>query len=358
MVLRKITNKGAITMDHIHSNTIEGVRTPGRHLSLEERGMIQALHRQGLSLRDIAAAVGCAHTQPFSMSFGVERWSLDACVGYARRNKLFTLEQISCTKTLYNMLWANKLPISLFEVPRALGHKRHRIWVRKNKRIKGRSIEERPAIVNDGTEIGHWEVDTVVGQRAGREAVVFTAVEKVTRNYIAIRIPGRTCAGIEAALAQLQDLYGTERFSQIFKTMTADNGPEFETLSQFERLGTKMYFTHPYSSWERAQNECHNGLLRDFIPKGMAIERFSDEDILNMADALNQRPAVFWATIRRQSCLMHSSMKFMLLSVFLDYGCLNSTCNLPKKLIHFHTLLYHGLSYLLKVEVPYSYRKY
>ena len=52
-------------MDHIHSNTIEDVRTPGRHLSLEERGMIQALHRQGLSLRDIAAAVGCAHTTVF-----------------------------------------------------------------------------------------------------------------------------------------------------------------------------------------------------------------------------------------------------------------------------------------------------
>ena len=68
-------------------------------------------------------------------------------------------------------------------------HKRHRKWVRKNKRMKGRSIEERPAVVNDGTEIGHWEVDTVVGQRAGREAVVFTAVEKVTRNYIALDVP-------------------------------------------------------------------------------------------------------------------------------------------------------------------------
>lgn len=86
------------------------------------------------------------------------------------------------------------------------------------------------------------------------------------------------CAGVESALAQLQELYGAERFSQIFKMMTADNGPEFENLSQFESLG---YFTYPYSSWERAQNEHHNGLLRDFIPKGMSIERFSDEDILN-----------------------------------------------------------------------------
>ena len=65
MVLREIINKGAITMDHIHSNTMEEVRIPGRHLSLEERGMMQALHRQGLSLRNIAAAVGSAHTTVF-----------------------------------------------------------------------------------------------------------------------------------------------------------------------------------------------------------------------------------------------------------------------------------------------------
>lgn len=70
----EIINKGAITIDHIHSNTIEDVRTSGLHLSLEERGMIQALHRRGLSLRNIAAAVGCAHTT-FSMSFGMERRS-------------------------------------------------------------------------------------------------------------------------------------------------------------------------------------------------------------------------------------------------------------------------------------------
>ena len=52
-------------MDPIHSNTIEDVRTSGRHLSLKERGIIQALHRQGLSLRNIAATVGCAHTTVF-----------------------------------------------------------------------------------------------------------------------------------------------------------------------------------------------------------------------------------------------------------------------------------------------------
>ena len=45
MVLLEIINKGAITMDHIHSNTMEDVRIPGHYLSLEERGMIQDLYR-------------------------------------------------------------------------------------------------------------------------------------------------------------------------------------------------------------------------------------------------------------------------------------------------------------------------
>ena len=33
-------------MDQAHFNTIEDVRKSGRHLSLEERGMIQALYQQ------------------------------------------------------------------------------------------------------------------------------------------------------------------------------------------------------------------------------------------------------------------------------------------------------------------------
>ena len=76
-------------MDQSHFNTIENVRKSGRNLSLEERGMIQALHQQGCSLRSIVAEVGCAKVY-----------------------RLFQPEQIPCTKTLYNMLWADKLPLS------------------------------------------------------------------------------------------------------------------------------------------------------------------------------------------------------------------------------------------------------
>ena len=49
-------------MDYAYSTTMEAVRKSGKHFTLDERGQIQALHREGFSLRAIAARVGCSHT--------------------------------------------------------------------------------------------------------------------------------------------------------------------------------------------------------------------------------------------------------------------------------------------------------
>ena len=51
-----------------------------------------------------------------------------------------------------------------------------------------------------------------------------------------------------------------------------------------------VYFTHPYSSWEKGTNEYHNKLLRRFIPKGISMTRYSAEDIAYMADWANTLP--------------------------------------------------------------------
>ena len=69
-----------------------------------------------------------------------------------------------------------------------------------------------------------------------------------------------------------------------------DNGPEFSGFTQLENWGSQVYFAHPYTAWERPQNERHNGLFRAFVPKGVSIESFSPEYILSAADDLNGRP--------------------------------------------------------------------
>lgn len=317
-------------------------RKRGQHLQREDRGAIQSLKNEGYTVRAIARKLNCSHstvanelkrgTPPRKSKKGrapcysakrgeavykanrkrskrlhklirctkfiawvvmkvrTEKWSLDACVGYARLHKLFPADEMVCTHTLYNELWAGNLPLSVTEVPEALKRRQaKKKQTRENKKDYGKIIDERPEIAALRVEEGHWEGDTVVGKREGRESVVLSLLEKKTENYLAFRIPGRTSEAVMTAMKRLRDEFG-DKFSHVFKTITVDNGSEFADFSQTETWGSKVYFAHPYSSWERAQNERHNGLFRAFIPKGVSMELFSDEDILMAADKLNGRP--------------------------------------------------------------------
>lgn len=329
-------------MDQLNSTTFTPDRERGQHLKFEDRCSIKIYHKQGFSLRKIADAVDCAASTvlnelrrgtgkrngsrgrdpEYSAKRGQKnyeinrsrchkghkvnpdsefikwvaqqvvnhKWSFDACVGYARKHELFPAEEIVCTKTLYNELWAGNLPVTLFDVPEALGrsHRKHR--PRRNKRILGKSIEERPLIADTRQECGHWEIDTVIGRKSGRESVVLTLVEKSTDYYIALKIPGKDADSVITAMEVLKEEYGEDNFSEIFKTITADNGSEFDRLSEIEAWGVEIYFAHPYSSWERAQNERHNRLLRRYIPKWSSIEKYSAEQILWFADEINDLP--------------------------------------------------------------------
>jgi IS30 family transposase len=339
---KPFTKEEAITMDCQDNTTFQTERTRGQHLRLDDRGAIQWLHNLGYSNRTIARKLNCSSTtignelrrgtpehspgrrgrkpgytarrgqaayeahrrhcrkphrilccEKFTL-FVVKqvrehRWSLDACVGYARLHYLFEADAMVCTKTLYNALRAGQMPLTPFELPEMLKRKPRTPKNHVNKRPKGRSIEERPAVANERSEIGHWEADTVVGRRAGMDSVVLTLLEKSTDHYFALRIPGRTSEAVMEAMRSIRSDYG-DKFSQIFKTITTDNGSEFEDLSLIEQWGTNVYFAHPYSSWERPQNERHNGLLRRYIPKGVSIDRYHAEQILAFSDEINGLP--------------------------------------------------------------------
>ena len=73
--------------------------------------------------------------------------------------------------------------------------------------------------------------------------------------------------------------YG-DRFGQVFKTITTDNGSEFAQLSNLEDISnTLVYFAHPYTSCEKGSVERHNRLIRRFIPKGKQISDYTPDQI-------------------------------------------------------------------------------
>lgn len=71
---------------------------------------------------------------------------------------------------------------------------------------------------------------------------------KKTDYYIAIKIPFKDSSPVKNAMEVLRDEYGEDKFSEVFKTITADNGSEFENLKSLEEWGVQIYFAHPYSS--------------------------------------------------------------------------------------------------------------
>lgn len=57
-----------------------------------------------------------------------------------------------------------------------------------------------------------------------------------------------------------------------------------------KRLKTKIFFAHPYSSWEKGCIEYHNKLIRQYIPKGTDFEDVSDGILKDIITKINKRP--------------------------------------------------------------------
>ena len=177
----------------------------------------------------------------------------------------------------------------LFHKPHTLRRKTSKHWNHENKRVFGKSISKRPAAAALRVEEGHWEGDTVVGKRNGREAVILTLLEKKTENCLPLRIRNRTSQAVMEAMWALRAEFG-DNLSRVFQTITVDNGGEFADSAKVEEWSTQVFFAHPCTSWESAQNERHNGLFRAFFPKGVSIAQYSEEDVRSAADELNGRP--------------------------------------------------------------------
>ena len=219
-----------------------------------------------------------------------DSWSPDACVGVAINSGMFKRSEIVCTKTLYHYIDIDLLLVKNIDLPLKLRRNNKSVRVKKHKKKLGKSIEERPEHISSREEFGHWEIDTVIGEKSNNDYALLTLVERKTRNAIIRKIESKTASSVIKEIKNIQDFFG-DKFSEIFKTITSDNGLEFADLATLENFtDTKVYFTHPYSSFEKGTNERHNGLIRRFIPKGKRISNYNLDQILFIEDWMNTLP--------------------------------------------------------------------
>lgn len=227
-----------------------------------------------------------------------EKYSPDAVIGEIK-TKGIIFERMICTKTLYNYIDKNIFAnISNKDLPVKKNKKR-----RKYKKLKialnnlrGTSIEERPQHIENRESCGHWEMDCVVGSRGGSSAVLLVLTERATREEIIRKMPNKTQESVIKILDEIEKKY-KKKFTEKFKTITVDNGTEFLYFKGMERSvidsnkkRVKIYYAHPYSSWERGTNENANKMIRRFIPKGTDISKISKQAIKRIEQWLNNYP--------------------------------------------------------------------
>lgn len=147
------------------------------------------------------------------------------------------------------------------------------------------SIDERPAEVQGRAVPGHWEGDLIVGK--GHQSAIGTLVERTTRTIILVPLTGMDAETVRLAFEQ--EFASVPQ--QMKQTLTYDNGREMSGHKTFTtNTQIKVYFTHPYSPWERPTNENSNGLVRDYFPKGTDFSQVRAERLKEVQEQLNTRP--------------------------------------------------------------------
>ena len=211
-----------------------------------------------------------------------------------RQEEIKDMETI-CTATFYNYVEQNKIDgFDKEELPMKTKRKSKNERKEGKTDPKGTSIEERPFKPDDRSEFGHWEGDTIVGGRNIKNSgAVFTLVERKTRFQLTIKMKDRKANTVYKAVKLLKKRYpelNNYKPSDIFKTITFDNGSEFSKWKDIEKyLKTKTYFAHPYSSYERGSNENGNKLLRIFLPKGCNINEYNEDYVMRANELINTK---------------------------------------------------------------------
>jgi IS30 family transposase len=296
-------------------------------ITSEERYVIQALRKQGLSLAAVGGQVGRSpatisrelrrnlssqgHYTPFKADqkararrsrsrrnarFKADDWLLVAqlleldwspeqVAGWLRLHELLAISH----ETIYLHIWRDKRSGGqLWRHLRQAGkrrRKRYGAYDSRGRLAGKRHISERPAEVETRTVIGHWEIDTVKGDDQARHSVL-TMVERATGYLQVGKLQRHTAAATTARAVEL-----IARQAGRIATITADNGTEFHDYGQIEAAtGTLFYFATPHHSWERGSCENANGLLRQYLPKRASMAQITQADCDTIAAKLNSRP--------------------------------------------------------------------
>lgn len=297
-----------------------------KHITLQQRIKIEYLNSQGISKSDIALQV---NIHPCTLSRELKRclpntYSANNADDHYRKKKRqcgrnyvidgtvkeqvdkrllqdWSPEQIhgyfkeayhqpmASHETIYQYIYRNKKEGGyLYEHLRAKRkYRRNRSHTYKRRgQIPNRtSISERPDIVNQQVRVGDFEGDLIIGK--AHKGAVISLVDRKSLYTLLRLTPSKEAPRVSEKISRALQPFNNGRFH----TLTLDNGLEFSDHKNIsDKLGKMVYFAEPYSPWQRGCNENTNGLVRQYLPKGMDFSNLTPQKIYFIQEKLNHRP--------------------------------------------------------------------
>jgi IS30 family transposase len=212
-----------------------------------------------------------------------EDWSPEQINGRLRRNKQPTVSH----ERIYQYIYADKRRGGTLHThlrSQKVQRKRYSGYVRRGQIPNRTSIEKRPPIVARKGRFGDWEADTIVG--AHHKGGILSVVERKSKLVRLCKLTSKRARELQQQCTKL-----LRPLARKVHTITVDNGKEFcEHEAIAAQLQARIYFAHPYASWERGLNENTNGLVRQYFPKKYDFTRITNAALQRAAERLNNRP--------------------------------------------------------------------
>lgn len=269
-------NRGAGTIsDEIRKNSVKGVYDP-------KKAQLKARVRRMYSKYQGMKIVGDRQLWDYVQEKLQQDWSPEEIAG--RLKHVDTHITYVSYQAVYKFVYS-VYGRSLERYLRYEGRKRKPKGRVKVTQLENRVfIEKRPKIVEKRKRFGDWEGDFIVSGKNGT-GVLLVLHERKARYTIMRKIMSRSPALVNQ---YIQEMFGIVVY---FNSLTLDNDIVFRKHEELgELLGKPVYFCHPYHSWEKGAVENTNKLIRQYIPKGSDISRYTDREIQTIEDKLNNRP--------------------------------------------------------------------
>lgn len=194
-------------------------------------------------------------------------------------------------QTVYNWINEGKIKIRVEDTcykrnkrkRKTNGMMNHLRWNIDNRTVLPISL--RPKHIENREEIGHLEIDSIIGKRNEYSSII-SIVDRCSRVTWLIKAKAKN----EYYISNLIYNYIIENKIEV-KSITTDNGLEFKALGiAAKKLNVKLYKCDPYCSFQRGSNERANGLVRRFIPKGKSMYMYEQQYLDDIAFKINEMP--------------------------------------------------------------------